>query len=320
MKQRSTLILPLAALMVLGGTAACRKKISATPTKKEEGGLVGRTATDIVEEAELRLQRKQWTDARTLLRVVEENLPSSKEYPRAKLLLGDSYFFSTVPSFPEAVVEYQSFLTYFPKHEQKPYALYQIALCHYATIETAERDQSETRKAIDAFQKLINEAPGSIYAVDAKAKLNQCWHRLAESELQVGIFYVKTYPASNAGYKRIKNAMEAYPDFVDRERAYFFLGEAMRSHRMEMSQLEQFGKDYLARVKKDNMNNLTRDEYITYSKELNAFITEEFHKSRQESRDYYQKLVESYPNSEWVGKAKDRLVELGQSIKEELDS
>lgn len=319
MKQRSTLILPLAALMILGGTA-CRKKITATPAKKQEGGLVGRTATDIVEEAELRLQHKQWNEARTLLRVVEENLPSSKEYPRAKLLLGDSYFFSTVPSFPEAVVEYQSFLTYFPKHEQKPYALYQIALCHYGTIETADRDQSETRKAIDAFQKLINEAPGSIYAVDAKAKLNQCWHRIAESELQVGIFYVKTYPASSAGYKRIKNAMEAYPDFVDRERAYFFLGEAMRSRRLDMNEIERFGKDYLARVKKDNMNSLTRNEFITYRREFNTFVTEEFQKYRQESRDYYQKLVESYPNSEWVGKAKDRLVELGQSVKEELDS
>ena len=44
--------------------------------------------------------------------------------------------------------------------------------------------------------------------LDAKAKLDQCWRRLAEAELQVGIFYVRTYPVGRPGSLRIKKAIE----------------------------------------------------------------------------------------------------------------
>jgi len=321
MKHRASLLLPLAALTMLGGLA-CKKSATApnpAKIKKEQAAVKNRTATDIVNEAEARLQHKQWADGRKLLRLVEENMPSSKEYPRTKLMLADSYFFATTPSYPEALVEYQSFLTYFPRSEQRSYALYQVALCHYAAIETAERDQAETRKAIDAFQKLINEAPGSTFAVDSKAKLVQCWRRIAESELLVGIFYVKTFHYGGAE-KRIKDAMEAYPDYIDRERAYFYLGEALRMKTVDFFQIEQFGKDYLARVGKPDMGKLTRDELITYGKELNAYGMGEITRYRKDSKTYFQRLVESYPNSDWAGRAKDRLVDAGQQVKEDLDS
>lgn len=321
MKQRTLLISTLAALMMMGGLACKKSPTAPNPSKikKEQAAIKGRTAADLVDEAEVRLFHKQWTEGRKLLRLVEENMPSSKEYPRTKLLLGDSYFFAGAPSYPEALVEYQSFLTYFPRNEQRTYTLYQIALCHYAIIETAERDQAETRKAIDAFQKLINEAPGSTYAVDARAKLTQCWRRIAEAELQVGIFYVKTFHYGGAE-KRIKDAMEAYPDYIDRERAYFYLGEALRLKNPDFFQVEQFGKDYLTRLGKSDMTKLTRDELIAYRKDLNDYLKGEIDRYRKDSRTYFQRLVESYPNSEWSGRAKDRLLDAGQQIKEELDS
>lgn len=311
------ILFALIALTVLG-TLACKKPKKSALDKND---IVGKTATELVDKSENLLQRRKWQEGRKLLRVVEENLPSSKEYPRAKLMIADSFFFAGSPSYPEALVEYQSFLTYFPRHEKRPYALYHSALCHYATIETAERDQAETHKAIEAFQKLIDEAPGSPYAVDARAKLNQCWRRLAEAELIVGIFYTRTYPNASAGEKRLKDALETYPDFIDRERAYFYLGEVMRQRLVEPSQLDQYGKDYLARTGKDDFSKFTREESKEFYLERNKFMVGEVQKYRAEARSYYQKLVESYPDSAWTGRAKDRLVEMGQTnVKEELDS
>ena len=320
MKLRHSQILTgLLALTLLGGTACKQAKLSKEAKLKKE--TQGRTGTELVEQAQLMLHRKKWQEARKILRLLEENLPSSKEYPRAKLLLGDSFFFAGSPSYPEALVEYQSFLTYFPRHEMRPYAQYHTALCHYATIETAERDQSETRKAIDSFQKLIEEAPGSPYATDAKAKINQCWRRLAEAELTVGIFYAKAYPSSFAGQKRIQDALEAYPDFIDRERAYYYLGEVLRKRLVEPAQMDQYGKDYLARIGKDDFSNFSKEESRKFYLERNSFLDEEIVKFRAEAKNYYQKLVESYPNSIWSARAKDRLIEMGQAnVKEELDS
>lgn len=316
----SRLFVAFVALSLLGGMA-CKNTKAANREAKFKKETEGRTAAQILELAQSLFQHKKWQEGRRLLRLLEENMPSSKEYAQAKLLLGDSFFFMTSPSYPEALVEYQSFLTYFPRNEMRPYAQYHSALCHYASIDTAERDQAETHKAIDSFQKLIDEAPGSPYAVDAKLKINQCWRRIAEAELTVGIFYAKTYPVSIAGEKRIKDALEAYPDFIDRERAYFYLGEVMRRRLLETSQLEQYNKDYLARSGKDDFKNLTKEEGQKFYEERNKFIDGEIEKYRAEARGYYQKLVESYPGGIWTGRAKDRLIEMGQAnVKEELDS
>ena len=308
--------LPVAAccLLLLGGTVACKKPAAKVAEP------VGQSAAEILAEGEIYLQNGKWEDGRKILRVIEERLPSSKDFPAAKLLVADSFFFGGTTTYPEALVEYKSFLNYFPRHEKRDYVLYRIALCHYAAIESAERDQTETRHALEAFQDLLRDAPGSVYAVDAKAKITQCWRRLAESELMVGIFMVKNrqYVAAEI---RLKNLMETYPEYVDRERAYYYLGETLRQRPLTPDQYKQFTKEYSAKIGKDENIPLTKPEQAIFNKAFVAFLNEETAKFRDEAKGYYQKLVESYPGSEWAGRANDRLLEMGQAgRKEELDS
>jgi len=320
MTRQPMLPLALGGLLLLGGGLACRRPSSKPKAPKTTKAPVAQTATDILHEGEIYLQNGKWDEGRRVLRVIEERLPSSKEFAASKLMVADSFFFGSTTSYPEALVEYQSFLNYFPRHERKDYALYRVALCHYAAIENAERDQAETRKALEAFQTLLKEAPGSLYAVDAKAKITQCWRRLAEAELMVGIFMVKNYqflPAET----RIKNLLETYPEYVDRERAYYYLGEAMRQRPIHQEYLKQVVKDFVAKVHKEDADKLTKEENAQLSKEIQSMVKEELGKFRDEAKGYYQKLVESYPGSEWAGKANDRLLEMGQAgRKEELDS
>jgi outer membrane protein assembly factor BamD len=314
MTLRRTLPIAVCSLLLLGGAAACRKP------KAKPKDAPGQTATEILREGEINLQNGKWEEGRRILRVIEERLPSSKEFPAAKLMVADSFFFGSTSTYPEALVEYQSFLNYFPRHEKKDYAMYRVALCHYAAIENAERDQSETRKALEAFQALLKEAPGSVYAVDAKAKITQCWRRLAESELMVGIFMVKNYQFASAE-TRLKTLLETYPEYVDRERAYYFLGEAMRQRPVHTEMIKQFSKDFLAKIGKEDLAKLDKEESAQFAKEFNALVKDEFAKYKEEAKGFYQKLVESYPTSEWAGRANDRLLEMGQAgRKEELDS
>ncbi len=310
-----TLTLPLLMVALAAPIGLGCRKATKTPKKDET-----RTAAQILDEATAQLQRGKWDEGRRLLRVIEEQLPGTAEFPAAKLLLGDSFFFQSSSSYPEALVEYQSFLNYFPRSDKRDLALYRVALCHYAAIESAERDQAETRQALNAFQLLTREAPGSPYVMDAKTKITQCWRRLAEHELMVGIHYVNSYHFGGAE-RRLKELMETYPDYVDRERAYYFLGEAMRRKFVPGEVFEQHQKDFLARVGKEDAAKLDKKELEELKASALKLSNDEIAKYRQEARDYYQKLVESYPNSEWTGRAKDRLLEMGQlHVKEELDS
>ncbi len=310
-----TLILPLLMVALAAPIGLGCRKTAKAPKKDET-----RTAAQILDEATAQLQRGKWEEGRRLLRVIEEQLPGTPEFPAAKLLLGDSFFFQGSSSYPEALVEYQSFLNYFPRNEKRDLALYRVALCHYAAIENAERDQSETRQALSAFQLLTREAPGSPYVMDAKAKITQCWRRLAEHELMVGIHYINSGLSAPAE-RRLKDLLETYPDYVDRERAYFYLGEAMRRKYVPGEVFEQHQKDFLARVGKEDAAKLDKKELEELKNSALKLSTDEIAKYRQEARDYYQKLVESYPNSEWTARAKDRLLEMGQAhVKEELDS
>ncbi len=309
MKRTVALLALAAALAGLG--MGCRKPKTAGK---------GVSAAELLGTADRLMKQGKYDEARRSLRVLEENLPGSAEFPRAKIMLGDSYFFQGSPSYPEAEVEYQSFLNYFPRSEMRDYALYHKALCHFSAIESAERDQAETRKALSSFQQLLAESPGSPYATEAKAKITQCWRRIAEHELQVGIFYVNVfdYPAAE---RRLKDLLVAYPDYVDRERAYYYLGEALRLRTLSPAEMTQFNKDYLAKAHKDSLNELTPDEGKAYTQELQAFATERIDGFRAEAKDYYKKLVESYPRSEWATKASDRLVAMGSTgVKEALDS
>ncbi|HEX9011530.1 MAG TPA: outer membrane protein assembly factor BamD [Holophagaceae bacterium] len=309
MKRTVALLALAAALAGLG--MGCRKP------KTAEKGV---TAAELLATSDRLMKQGKYDEARRSLRVLEENLPGSAEFPKAKIMLGDSYFFQGSPSYPEAEVEYQSFLNYFPRSDMRDYALYHKALCHFSAIESAERDQAETRKALASFQQLLAESPGSPYATEAKAKIVQCWRRIAEHELQVGIFYVNIfdYPAAE---RRLKDLLVAYPDYVDRERVYYYLGEALRQRTLTTEEVTQFNKDYLAKLQKESFLDLTPEQGKEYAKAFQDFLKERVDGFRAQAKDYYQKLVESYPKSEWATRAADRLVAMGSAgVKESLDS
>lgn len=309
MKRIVTTLVLVTALVALG--LGCRKP---------KGLDKGITVAELLTTADKQIKQGKYNEARVTLRHLEQYLPGSAEFPKAKLMLADSFFFQPSASYPEAEVEYGSFLNYFPRHELRDYAMYHRALCHFSSIESAERDQTETRKALEGFQQLLTESPGSPYAGETRAKILQCWRRIAEHELIVGVFYVNTYYYPGAE-RRLKTLLEIYPDYVDRERAYYYLAEALRQRFLTIEEVAQYEKDYAIKLQKENLKTLSKEEIEQYGKDFRAFDSERIKSFRAEAKSYYQKLVESYPGSEWARRAADRLITMGTSgVKEELDS
>jgi outer membrane protein assembly factor BamD len=267
----------------------------------------------------MQLSRGKWDDGRETLKLIEEYMPSSQHFPRAKLLIADSLFYSRKNTFALAEVEYSSLLNYFPRHAQRDYVLYRMALCRFVQIEDSQRDQSATHKAIEAFNRLLTEAPGTPYATDAKAKINVCWGRLAEHELGVAIFYVNT-SQFRAAEARLKNMLETYPEFSDRERAYYYLGEAMRRRYPSRDDFAQEFQSFLDSIGKTENDAMTSEERKQWDLRRDFFAKDQSDRYTAEARAYYLRLVESYPNSLWAGLARDRLLAMGQTrITEELD-
>ena|GEM_PF-211382 len=313
----STAVLSLFALIgLLCLGTACSNRPKAGAARVYTGSL---TAAQLLEKGRLELQRKKWDDGRQTLKLIEEFLPGSEEFPEAKMLIADSYFYGSRSSYLEAEVEYQSLLNYFPRHTQREYVLYRIALCRYATIENGERDQTATHKAIEAFSRLLQEAPGTPYATDVRAKITQCWKRLAEHELVVGIFYVNTFQYA-AAETRLKGMLETYPEYSDRERAYYYMGEALRRKYPDRDLHSQEVRAFLDTINKREEDVLTPQERKQLADRMNVFVKAELEKYTAEAKSYYERLVESYPGSQWAGRARDRLLEIGQTrIAEELD-
>ena len=303
-------------LLMLASGLACTRGPKAGAQRAYTGSL---TAAQLLEKGEMELHRRKWEDGRRSLRLIEEFLPSSAEFPAAKLLIADSFFYSGRSGLPEAEVEYQSLLNYFPNHPRREYVLHRIALCRYAAIENSERDQTATHKAIEAFNRLLQEAPGTLYATDARAMITQCWMRLAEHELMVGIFYVNSYQYA-AAENRLKGMLETYPEYSDRERAYYFLGEALRHKYPSRDLFSQELRAYLDTINKREEDPLTPEERRAWQARHDEFLKTERDRYAAEARSFFLRLVESYPTSSWAGRARDRLLELGQvRITEELD-
>lgn len=171
-------VLLLVALGVAGLSCASRGR---EMLPAGEAGLYWRANADF--------QRGRYAEAREKLQALLNQYPGSVLAPEARLGVARTYFEERF--YNEARSEYQKFLQLHPAHERMDEAIYHIALSAYHQMERVDRDQTMTRRAVQAFQQLLTEVPDSPYAPEARARLQEARRRLAEKELEVGLFYLR---------------------------------------------------------------------------------------------------------------------------------
>lgn len=189
-------------------------------TNTLQGSLPG--AGELYAKGVSAYNKRLYTEGEEYLRKVLENYPLSPYAIEAQLKLADLYFIQE--RYEEAQSYYTTFYTFHPSHPSAPYALFQKGMCHLREVETIDRDQTPTRKALFAFQDLITYYPDSIYAEKSRTLISFLKERLAENEFYVGMFYYRKGDYKGA-LMRFKKILEDYPDTHVVEKTLYYVGE-----------------------------------------------------------------------------------------------
>jgi len=133
------------------------------------------------------------------------NFPYSKLSAKAQIMTAYSLYENN--EIKKAIINLQSFLEMNPAGEFSEYAQYLLAMCYYIQISNQERDPNLSQKSINNFKILVSKYPKSVYANDAKLKIQYIKNSLASNELSIGVFYLrKNSPL--AAIKRFKFIIE----------------------------------------------------------------------------------------------------------------
>lgn len=168
------------------------------------------------------LERRRYIEAREHFQRIVERHPNSSYAPRARFLLGETYY--REGDFDRAIKEFEAFLAFWPRHEIADLVQYRYAMSYYDQMKPVEQDQEVTRKAMEAFKVLVREYPESRYAADALAKIDICRGRLAQKELWVAAYYINQ-GNPGAARQRLEKVVKEFPRTLVIPEALFRLGE-----------------------------------------------------------------------------------------------
>ncbi|MCA1765121.1 MAG: outer membrane protein assembly factor BamD [Desulfobulbaceae bacterium] len=141
--------------------------------------------------------------------IIKERFPFSRFSLLAELKSADSKFY--MGDYGEALELYKSFETNHPTNEAVPYVIFQIGRSHYRTMDTIDRDTTGAHQASQAFSRLLRTFPDSPYTAEAKALIQKANHFLAEHELYVANFYMRTNKFDQAR-GRVEYLLNNFPD------------------------------------------------------------------------------------------------------------
>ena len=209
------------ALVALGLVSGCSRHKSPVPTGILEGDRY------LFDRATELMGRKKWLQAREHYRQLVDNYPQSNFRPDAKLGLGDTYLGeNTIESLVLAQNEYREFLTFYPTNARADYAQFKLGLSHFQQMQSADRDQTETKEAVAELTLFVERYPQSSLIVEGRQKLREARTRLTDAQFHVGYFYYRTrwYPGA---VDRFKAVLKDDPEFPHRDAVYFYLGDAL---------------------------------------------------------------------------------------------
>jgi outer membrane protein assembly factor BamD len=162
---------------------------------------------------------------RQLLEGINEQIFSAdpinkNDDPTVMMKRAESFF--EKEEYSEAIIEYQHFLALHRMHTLASYAQYQLAESHLKQIKGVDRDPDPIHKALEAFEKLQKDYPGSRYDRNALERIAACHRLIAEVHLMVGQFYYQR-DAFWAAAHRFERILTLYPEMDIAGEALYYL-------------------------------------------------------------------------------------------------
>lgn len=207
----------------------------------------------LFEKGTTALNAKKWLTAREFFKQVVESYTQSPFRPDAKLGVGDTYLGEgTAEALVLAINEYREFLSFYPTNRRADYAQYKLGMAHFRQMRAPQRDQTETREAVQELQAFVDRYPNSSLMPEASTKLREAKDRLDESSYLVGYFYFRQrwYPGA---IDRFMSVLKEDGQYTSRDALYFYLAESMIKLKREAEALP-----YLERL----VQEFERSEYL----------------------------------------------------------
>lgn len=153
---------------------------------------------------------------------LKDRYPYSKLAVQAELKLADALF--KKKEFEEALEVYREFEKLHPKNKSIPYVIYQQGMCNFLRMNSIDRDQTSTKKALKEFERLRREFPTDSFSLQAQRKIRECLINLAEYEFYVGHFYFKAGHYL-AALRRFEYLITHYPDLGQYGKALIYIAK-----------------------------------------------------------------------------------------------
>lgn len=152
--------------------------------------------------------------------------PNSQIGRDALLLQADAYFLAGGESnLIRAESKYRDFNNRYPTSERAAYVQLQVALSLEQRMRKPDRDQTETRKAIAAYEELLTLYPTSEEAESAEEGIARLRQNLAEHEYVVARYQYRR-GLHRAAVNRLEYLSEQFPDYPQKDKALCLMAKA----------------------------------------------------------------------------------------------
>ncbi len=147
--------------------------------------------------------------AEEIFQQIRDRYPFTPQATLAELRLADCKYYRML--YEEAIPLYEEFEKLHPNNEAVPYVIFMEGSCYYQLMDTADRDQTNTHKMINTYDRLLKRYPDSPFSYEAKKRIMEGRNLLAEHELVVAKWYART-DQHKQSINRLNLLIAMYPD------------------------------------------------------------------------------------------------------------
>lgn len=207
-------------------TGACLALLLAGCSSKDDEEYVERTVEELYNRGMDLVHEGSYKTAAKAFDEVERQHPYSVWATKAQLMAAYALYENN--NYDDAINALDRFIQLHPSNRDVGYAYYLKALCYYEQIADVRRDQGITQHALKSLQEVVDRFPTSVYARDARLKIDLARDHLAGKEMTVGRWYLqqKQYLAA---INRFRTVVDHYQTTTHVPEALHRLVEAYRA-------------------------------------------------------------------------------------------
>jgi len=211
--------------------AACAQTVVPAP----------KSGAHYLQEGETFFEQENYADAIASWEKVRETYTSPEMTAIADYRIAEAHYLNQ--DYLEAALAFESFIKQHPDHDKHADALYHLGRSYFEQMLSPDLDQTATRNARTTFTNFLRRYPKDKRVDELRELIDACTTRLAEHELYVGRFYLRT-DSYAAAVKRLVAIPTTYPGFNELDTVYLYLGQAYLRNGQRTEAAETFNTLY----------------------------------------------------------------------------